>query len=286
MKLHNSNADVFVPDGIPPAEALKRTTHLGIGAHQDDLELMAFHGIAECYGRQDRWFTGVTCTNGSGSPRAGIYADFTDAMMMQVRRREQRNAAAVGDYAAMLQLDYTSGAVKDPRNPALVEDLVEILNTMRPGVVYLHNLADKHDTHVGVAVAALTALRRLPPANRPQRVLGCEVWRDLDWLPDDQKVPLDVGARQGLAAALSGLFDSQVAGGKRYDLAAQGRWRANATYFASHGVDTAEWLAFAMDLTPVVRDDRLDLVEYVVQFVRKFEADVRQRLTSRMTARS
>ena len=286
MKLHMPNADVFIPDGAAAPQALSRTTHLAIGAHQDDLELMAFHGIAECYGRPDRWFSGVTSTNGAGSPRAGVYADFTDEQMQKVRRQAQRNAAAVGRYAAMWQLDYTSAAVKDPRHPALADDLAQILAATRPEVVYTHNLADKHDTHVGVAVAALTALRRLPAAERPRKVYGCEVWRDLDWMPDDVKVPLNVSQHQNLAAALSGLFDSQVAGGKRYDLAAQGRWRANATYFESHGVDAAEMLAFAMDLTPLVQDDKLDLAEYVVQFVRKFEADIRKRVASRMPAKA
>ena len=46
----NPHADVFVPDGLPPAAALARTTHLAIAAHQDDIEIMAYHGIAECFG--------------------------------------------------------------------------------------------------------------------------------------------------------------------------------------------------------------------------------------------
>jgi LmbE family N-acetylglucosaminyl deacetylase len=54
------------------SEALARITHLGIGAHQDDLEFMAFHGILACFRmRDDRWFGGVTCTNGAGSSRTG-----------------------------------------------------------------------------------------------------------------------------------------------------------------------------------------------------------------------
>ena len=50
------NASVFVPDGLAPDAALARTTHLGIGAHQDDLEFMALHGILACFQRSDRWF--------------------------------------------------------------------------------------------------------------------------------------------------------------------------------------------------------------------------------------
>jgi len=171
--------------------------------------------------------------------------------------------------------------VKDPVNPALVDDLVAILEVAQPDVVYTHNPADKHDTHVGVMAATIRAIRRLPAARRPDRVLGCEVWRALDWMPDEAKVALDVSARENLAMALTGLFDSQVAGGKRYDLASQGRRRANATYAESHGVDEAEQLSFAMDLTPLIRNDSLDVVEYVTGFVKVFEADVRKRIASR-----
>src|SRR5205814_4796657 len=104
MNLHYSTADVFIPDGTPPDVALARVTHLGIGAHQDDLEFMAFHGIEACHQRSDAWFGGVTCTNGSGSARTGKYAEFTDAQMMSVRYAEQEHAAVVGGYGAMIQL--------------------------------------------------------------------------------------------------------------------------------------------------------------------------------------
>ena len=76
--------------GNRPAEALARVTHLGIGAHQDDLEFMAFHGIKTCYHSDAEWFGGVTCTNGSGSSRTGAYGRFSDEEMMAVRREEQR----------------------------------------------------------------------------------------------------------------------------------------------------------------------------------------------------
>ena len=41
VKLTNTDADVFVPDGRGESEALARTTHMVIGAHQDDIEFMA-----------------------------------------------------------------------------------------------------------------------------------------------------------------------------------------------------------------------------------------------------
>jgi LmbE family N-acetylglucosaminyl deacetylase len=282
MKFHTPTADVFIPDDQPPEAALARITHLGVGAHQDDLEFMAFHGIEACYHSGTDWFGGVTCTNGSGSSRTGEYARFSDEKMMAVRRDEQRHAAILGRYAAMIQLDYTSNVVRDPSDARLKDDLKSILAAAQPRVVYTHNPADKHDTHVAIVVPLIQAIRELPRAQRPQAVHGCEVWRNLDWMPDAEKIVHDVSGHDNLAAALNGIFDSQIAGGKRYDLAVMGRRRANATFFESHGVDNSDALAFAMDLTPLVHDDTLDILEYVTGFIDRFRADVVAKLGKRL----
>ena len=282
MKLHHSTAGIFIPDDIPEAEALQRVTHLGIGAHQDDLEFMAFHGILECFARDDRWFGGVTCTNGAGSSRTGPYADFTNDRMMEVRKQEQNTAAVIGGYATMIQLDYPSSAVKSAHEQELKKDLKTIIEATRPEVVYTHNPADKHDTHIGVVIAALLAIRELPQDQRPKKVIGCEVWRNLDWLPDESKVLMDVSGRDNLAAALNGVFDSQIAGGKRYDLGTLGRRAANATFFDSHSTDASTQLIFGIDLTPLITDDSSDIVDFICNLIGHFNDDVRLKLSHRL----
>jgi LmbE family N-acetylglucosaminyl deacetylase len=282
MKLNNPTAEIYVPDDRPVASALKRITHLGIGAHQDDLEFMAFHGILECRASKSKWFGGVTCTNGSGSARAGKYKKFSDEQMMLVRRREQNRAAKLGRYGMMIQLDYPSSAVKSSRDTALKEDLKKTLSATKPEIVYTHNLADKHDTHIGVVVAAIQAMRELPRGRRPKRVIGCEVWRDLDWLADAEKVVMDVSGHDQLAAKLNGVFASQIAGGKRYDLATLGRRSANATFFDSHATDAATQLIFGMDLTPLVMDESKDIVAYIAGFIEQFRDDVKTKLAGRL----
>jgi LmbE family N-acetylglucosaminyl deacetylase len=279
MKFNLDSATTFVPDGLPIDEALPRTTHLGIGAHQDDLEIIALEGILQCFQRQDKWFTGVVVTNGSGSSRIGLYADYTDEDMRRVRVKEQIKAAFVGEYAAQILLDYPSFAVKDSANASPVQDLVQIIRAARPEVVYTHNLADKHPTHVGVTLKVITAMRSLPEAERPQHVYGCEVWRDLDWMVDSDKVLFDVSGQEGLQMALVGLFDSQISGGKRYDLATMGRRRANATYLESHESDTTTGLIFGMDLTPLVQDPSKDIAAYVQEHITRFADDVRARIS-------
>jgi len=280
MQFHNSNTDLFIPDGAPPEAALARTTHLCIAAHQDDIEIMAYHGIAECFGQKDKWFSGVVATNGAGSPRSGIYGGYTDEEMQKVRLIEQRKAAYVGDYACQIQLGYTSAQVKNVAETGLIEDLKQILLAMQPEIVYLHNPADKHDTHIGVLLRSIAALRAVHDTVRPKKVYGCDVWRDLDWLPDADKQILPASAKPNIAAALVGVFDSQISGGKRYDLATAGRRLANATYYASHGTDQETALSFAMDLTPLIENSSLSISDYVLTFIESFKKDVQRRLTS------
>jgi hypothetical protein len=152
------------------------------------------------------------------------------------------------------------------------------LKTARPEVVYTHNLTDKHDTHVAVALRVIEAIRDLPAAERPQCLYGCEIWRDLDWMVDADKVVFNCSAHENLQAALLGIFDSQICGGKRYDLATMGRRRANATYYATHDVDVATGMIFAMDLTPLIKDPAEDIQTYVQEFIDRFAREVRERL--------
>jgi LmbE family N-acetylglucosaminyl deacetylase len=278
MQFHKPTADFFVPDGTAPDAALARTTHICIAAHQDDIEIMAYHGIAECFGQPDKWFTGVVVTNGAGSPRSGIYGDYTDEQMQKVRLLEQRKAAYVGEYACQIQLGFTSSEVKNPKETPVIEDLAAILRAARPEYVYLHNPADKHDTHIGVTMRCISALRAVRSHVRPTKVYGCEVWRDLDWLPDEIKLVLPASARSNIAASLVGVFDSQVSGGKRYDLATAGRRLAHATYYASHGTDEESAINFAMDLTPLVEDPSLDVGTYVTGLIDLFRSDVQRRV--------
>ena len=278
VKLTNTDADVFVPDGRGESEALARTTHMVIGAHQDDIEFMALHAILACYNRADRWLTGVTMTDGAGSPRSGPYADYSDEEMRQVRLKEQRTAAVVGGYTCQIQLMFPSSVTKDPSARGPVQDLQAILELATPEFVYLHSPADKHDTHVASFLRALAALRSLPQDRRPTRVYGCEMWRDLDWLMDEDKRVLPVDDRENVGTALTGLYDSQISGGKRYDLAIQGRHVANATFLESHAVDEHTATSFAMDLTPLVSDPSEDVGAFTSALLRRTEQDIRGRL--------
>ena len=277
MKLHRDTAEIFVPDGLSTEQALSRTTHLAVSAHQDDIEIMAASPILDCFQRTDRWFTGVVVTDGRGSPRNGLYEQYDDEQMRLVRFKEQNKAAIVGEYAAQIMLDYPSREVKGS-GMLPVDDLAEILKATSPQAVYTHNLADKHDTHIAVALKVIAAIRSLPKQARPQKLFGCEVWRGLDWLVDSDKVAFDLSRQGNLQAALLGVFDSQISGGKRYDQASLARRQVNATYFESHGVDTTTSLSFGLDMTALILEDGKEPLAFIQEYIGRFNQEVIDRL--------
>jgi len=280
MKLKQTNSKIFIPGRLGIEKALARTTHLAIGAHQDDLEIMAIDGIMQCFQRKDKWFTGVVVTDGRGCLRTGLYADYSVEEMRAIRVVEQEKAARIGDYSAQLFLDYPSSAVKDSDNKDPVHDLENIIRATSPEIIYTHNLADKHPTHIGVAVKTIQAVRNLNSVKRPKKVYGCEIWRDLDWIMDEEKIAFNCSAKENLQLALLGVFDSQVSGGKRYDLATMGRRVANATYFDPLSTDETTGLVYAMDLTPLIENPEMGIETYVQGFILRFAQDVKSLINS------
>ena len=278
MQLKNPDADVYVPDGSTVAEALAKTSHLAVGAHQDDIEFMAIHGILECFHQADRWFSGVTVTDGAGSPRGGPFEKYSDEQMRKIRVAEQRKAALIGDYACQIQLGFPSEVVKGAENEEVVVYLRAIFEGSTPQVVYLHNPADAHDTHVACCLRSIEALRNLPDDKKPAKVYGCEVWRSLDWLLEADKSVLKLYDRTNIADALYGVYDSQISGGKRYDLAIEGRHLANATFYEHDEVDKYQRLSFAMDLTPLIKDASLDVADYTLGLLRNMKDDITERI--------
>lgn len=283
MKFSRADADVYQPTnarGVTPEAALARTTHLCVLAHQDDIEINAYEAVVQCYGRDDRFCTGVVMTNGAGSARTGPFAQTTDAQMQLIRRDEQRRAAEIGRYNLQLQLAHPSADVKRPDHAGVRADLAAIFSGCSAAlqVVYLHQPVDKHDTHVACFLRCIEAIRALPRERRPRRVLGVEGWRDLDWLLDADKVPMDTSPYPELAEELINVFASQIAGGKRYDRAALGRRAANATLQSSHAVDQATSISWAIDLSPLAHDEMLSPLDFALKHVDRFRSDVAGRL--------
>ncbi len=275
MKYHKQEADCWVNNSFTSIElAAESATHLAIGAHQDDLEFMAYHGIASCYKESDKWFAGITVTDGVGSALGGDFVDLTPQELGALRVEEQRQAAELGEYAYQVQLGYPSSEVKNLVQENLIKELANLLLITKPKVVYLHQPADKHPTHVAVFKASIEALRRLSDEYQPEYVYGCEGWRDLDWLSDEDKVALDVSAYPELAEQLMLVFKSQIESGKRYDLATLGRRRANATYHDPRSLDEMQAVTWALDLQPLLVDKKMTIQSFIKLKIAKFEDEV------------
>lgn len=256
MQFKSPQAQIFIPSHIDETLALSRCTHLAIGAHPDDVELIGMHGIETCYVSDALFFGGVVVTDGAGSPRSGSYANVTNDEMVQIRIKEQETAARIGQYSAQIQLLYPSDVVKTEREHP-IEDIKNILLATQPETLYLHNPFDRHASHRAVLTACIEALRELPESKRPKHCYGVEVWRSLDFLPEHLRIGLPTDQVPGLASQLICAFRSQVEGGKRYDLAFTGRGFANATFAESHHVDEAHSVSFALDLMSLMNDDHL-----------------------------
>ena len=75
-----------------------------------------------------------------------------------------------------------------------------------------------------------------------------------------------------------GVYDSQITGGKRYDLATAGRKRANATYYDPLVTDQSTALEYGMDLMPLLHDPKLSPSDYVAGLIANFRGEVTGRL--------
>ena len=275
MKFYNEGADIHVPDGCRPEEALSRTTYMSIAAHQDDCEIMAYHAIAECYGSDEDWYTAVVLTDGGGSPRSGAYANYTNEQIHVKRSQEQRDAADAGKYSAVVQLAYSSADVRTEKCDLIEDELVKLLLQARPEYMFIHNPADRHETHLGACLRALGALRKLPPEARPKKVYGMEVWRSLDWLSSKDRLIFDTSKHPEIASNVITAFESQCTPLKRFDLAALGRRLGNATFQAPRDNDPTNSCNLGVDLTPLVEDPSLDIKEFTLNLIKNFydEAD-------------
>lgn len=260
----------FVPKTAKGA-AVRR---MAVSAHKDDVEMLALHGIAECY--ENGGFAAAVLTDGGACPRSREYASVTDEDMAELRTAEQKRAAEEGRYEALWLFEKSSGEIKRQAKEGgdVVEGLAEIFRSLpRLDVLYLHSPFDRHPTHVAACLAALAALKLLEDEQKPLKVCGCEVWRDLDWLSDIDKAVMDVSGSDELAARLMSCFVSQNSV-KRYDIAAAARRKANATFWQSHEGDEASSLIYGVDLTGLAYGG--DTEKFVKEKIENFAAEVKK----------
>lgn len=250
----NPNAKILTQAQEELPAALAKCRLLAIVAHPDDVELLAMPAIMANLNLPESSFACCVLSDGASSPRGGPYSDLSQDELVQMRLREQAQAAGLGHYRACISLQYSSADVRASR-PELLEDMHHLLEACPAEVIYTHNLADRHATHCATALRVIAALRKLPSAKRPKRLIGGEVWRSLDWLPKENKLRFDLSAGEELQRDLLDLYHSQIEGGKAYRLAAEGRQRANACFDDPYHTDAATLLAYGMDMSAFLQED-------------------------------
>jgi len=275
----------YVPSGALPEEALGRGTHLGLVAHADDLEILAYHGILTAYRDPSQAFVGIVVSDGAGSVRSGPFAELDAAGLVEQRRKEQMRAAEIGRYAAVTQLGHPSHELKQLCEGKIDEELFELVRLVRPKVLYTHSLFDRHATHLAVTLRVLRVLRQLAESERPERVLGVEVWGDLDWLPAGARVELPVSGEPELESALLGAFESQLSA-KRYDLATVGRRLAHATFASSQRAEVTDRPLLAVDLGPVVSAPDFEPLAFAERWIDELKAETSARLQALLASES
>ncbi|MCK5022806.1 MAG: PIG-L family deacetylase [Candidatus Aenigmarchaeota archaeon] len=279
-RFRKEGSHLYVPDNVSEDMALDLTTHLGVGAHPDDNEIMAFNGIKSCHHRGDLNYLAVTVTPGAGGPVNGRYKDRPHEEIAKIRLEEQKEASRIGKYSGLVYLNYSSDEVKNAGlSVNVVSDLEEVFNLCKPFIVYTHTLTDRHPTHVAVALRTIESLRRIHKENMPGYLLGCEVWEDLDWLPDEYKKNLGVSDGDHLNEKLLSVFKSQMDGGKPYHIATTGRRKSNAIFhreqsgkssYTSKDGNIITGITFSIDMTPLIKDIDLNPKDFIDQVIGTF----------------
>lgn len=197
-------------DIIKESDCLQKTTHLAISAHADDIEMMALHGIQECFNSRNSCFSAIVVTNGAGSTKTGDYEQLNTQDIVLVRKKEQMKAAIIGEYSSISFLNYSSQSIKYGK--AVEKDLEYLIKEMQPQIIYTHCIMDEHLTHIAVCKHVINVLKRIKDEIPRVQLFGCELWGGLDWLPRNRRIEFDVSRRSNLSNALIGIYDSQIDG--------------------------------------------------------------------------
>jgi LmbE family N-acetylglucosaminyl deacetylase len=237
----------FNLDHVSYEDMISRSTHIGIAAHHDDLEIMAFHAISQCFESQDLSFLGIILTDGANSPRTNEYRNTRNSEMIELRKKEQIEACRRGKYGGIIFLNLTSDQVKK-NDPRLRQNLKQIVRLAKPLEIILHNPFDFHPTHRASFFYTLETLESFQPSIEKSTIIASEVWGSLEWLPKQYRIIMDTSGSKNLAHDLLSCFSSQIQGGKNYLEATLGRRISNATFHHFDATDERYSMNFGLNM--------------------------------------
>lgn len=265
--------------------ALARTTHVGVGAHQDDVEIMAGPMLLK---NKDSWMT-VIVTDGAASKSVlnGVATDLTPRQLTDMRQREQREAARETG-TPVIQLKYPSAAVGGHMGEGKREEAAFALGTLfaampRTQEVFGHNPIDKHATHLGVLAVQTAALRAAKPPQL-KNVYAMEVWGGLTGIPESQLSMFVVEDGKDLAAinTLVGKYQSQIQGqGRDYAATTTARMVGHGGYVSNpHLSNPPVGMVIGLDITDFAKGESCDMGALAKELLERAAA-IKTRLASK-----
>jgi LmbE family N-acetylglucosaminyl deacetylase len=159
-----ANLEGLAQPGDGEDEGMPRRA-LVIAAHPDDADFGAA-GTAYLWGREGWEFYYLVCTNGAkGSDDTSI----TPVQLIERRRKEQRDAAALLGVKDVFFLDHEDGELT-PSRPFL-GDLVRLIREVQPYAVFTHDpeaviIRDSFVNHADHRATGLTAVDACYPGAR------------------------------------------------------------------------------------------------------------------------
>ena len=238
MKLQPARGVMFVPDGTPRDRGARADDAPGRwSAHPDDLEIMRLARDSRLL-RPERSVVlrrrgrrRARARRGRGHTRSLSDDEMRGASRSASRRRRPWSASTAPWRSSTTRAPRCKAPDREPARSRTLTALLDGGAALRrlhpqPGGPSRHPRGDRSRDDRGLPSAA-----RGGPADSAARRRGLAGPR--------LAAPTATGSRRTRGtgepgAALIGVFDSQIAGGKRHDLAVLGRRRANATYNASH----------------------------------------------------
>jgi LmbE family N-acetylglucosaminyl deacetylase len=255
----------FVPvrEGVSLEEYRgRRESILVIAPHPDDDVLGAGGTMADAAVRGKGVFS-VYLTDGRGSPRRG-QAIPDDAMAVLREKEALSSLRALGSAGAFF-LRRRSGELGGEAGETAGKELVEILQFIRPGEVYLPAPYERHRTHQRCTRLAVDALRR--SGERETTLLGYSLWGAF-W-GEKKRVVRDISPhiRKKVEAVLA--HESQIAY-KSYQQGILGKNNYEAVFWESHEPQRVTFAEIFLDMTELLESRELSLEDFIRQDVEAF----------------
>jgi len=236
---------------LPKARKDGKVKYLCICAYPNDCEIMSIEGIQRGYRAKKYSFACVSTSCFAKDGKTNI-ADF------------QKKASEIGRYNALYVLKHKFEDIKDSENEEIIKEYVELINEIKPRIIYTHSLLDNDPIHVAVAIKVINALRTMRRSQHPKVIYGCEVNRDLDWVKEEKLVYFDNSKNVKLQKQLIAVYKTKKDDSHLVE-SAIGKRFSNAGFFTNK--KEYKLSTRAINMTTLLRRKDYPIKKFAMSFV-------------------